>query len=366
MEEIFLPDRVKKIVINPKIHWLGKIVLKSSETSQVGNFRFKDLHPNIYIGTASDRYKGWLGQIYSENVYRTKVVKRSKKVGKKDFLEEVLPVESVQEYFEHFRVLELDFTFYGPLLDNKGTANRNLHILRSYSRYLKENDRLILKVPQSVFAKKLWRKGSYTDNPDYLSRDLFIKRFYKPAVELLNPWLTGFIFEQEYQRAKDRNSPEELAEELGSFFADIPRDTRYHVELRTESFLSPSVIEVFEDHGIGQVFSHWTWLPSLSEQFSKVNGKFSNSGKAIIIRLMTPRGVRYEDAYAKAYPFNTVVEGMMSPGMIEDTVSIMESGIREDAKISVIVNNRAGGNAPIIAQRIMQQFLASREKPLDS
>jgi uncharacterized protein YecE (DUF72 family) len=30
----------------------------------------------------------------------------------KTFIEEVLPVDSVQEYFEHFPVLEIDFTFY--------------------------------------------------------------------------------------------------------------------------------------------------------------------------------------------------------------------------------------------------------------
>ena len=31
----------------------------------------------------------------------------------------------------------------------------------------------------------------YVDNPEYLSPDLFLKRFYEPAVSLLGPHLAG-------------------------------------------------------------------------------------------------------------------------------------------------------------------------------
>jgi uncharacterized protein YecE (DUF72 family) len=338
--------------------------MTESKASRIAKFLLRDLHHNIFVGTASDRYAGWLGQIYSRDRYSDKVAKRKKRIRNKDFIEEILPVESVEEYFEHFGILELDFTFYSPLINNKGEPSKSLHALRSYSKHLKENDRLILKVPQLISAKKMWNRGGYNPNREYLSHDLFIERFYKPAVDLLDPWLAGFIFEQEYQRKQDRIMPKELADELAAFFEAIPRDTRYHVELRTEAFLSPTVFKVFEDFGIGQILSHWTWLPSLREQFAKGGEKFTNTRKHSIVRLMTPRGMRYEEAYAKAYPFNSLIEGMISPLMVEETVNIMETAIREDSKISIIVNNRAGGNAPIIAQRIMRHFLTSREKAI--
>ena len=57
------------------------------------NYDFRDLHPKVRIGTASDRYAGWIGQIYSEGLY--KISSRNSKVGGKSFKEEVLPVESV-------------------------------------------------------------------------------------------------------------------------------------------------------------------------------------------------------------------------------------------------------------------------------
>ena len=76
-----------------------------------------------------------------------------------------------------------------------------------------------------------------------------------------------------------------------------------------------------------------------------------------IIRLMTPPGMRYEVAYAKAHPFKGLVEGMMSPRMVKDTVGLMRTAIEEGARVNVIINNRAGGNAPLIARAAAKEFL---------
>ncbi|MCP4669318.1 MAG: DUF72 domain-containing protein, partial [Deltaproteobacteria bacterium] len=66
------------------------------------HFVFRDLHPRVFIGTASDRYAGWIGQVYSRQLYAGKISRRTKRVGGKSLVEEVLPVESVEEYFRHF------------------------------------------------------------------------------------------------------------------------------------------------------------------------------------------------------------------------------------------------------------------------
>jgi hypothetical protein len=74
-------------------------------------FHFRNLHPQILIGTASDRYAGWLGQIYSPSRYQGRITKHNKVIAGKSFIEKVLPVDSVERYFDHFSVLEIDFTF---------------------------------------------------------------------------------------------------------------------------------------------------------------------------------------------------------------------------------------------------------------
>jgi hypothetical protein len=83
-------------------------------------FMFRGLHHRVSLGTASDRYAGWIGQIYTKERYEAHIGRRTNTVGGKSFVEEVLPIESVQEYFEHFSVLEIDFTFYSPLIGKDG------------------------------------------------------------------------------------------------------------------------------------------------------------------------------------------------------------------------------------------------------
>jgi hypothetical protein len=72
---------------------------------------------------------------------------------------------------------------------------------------------------------------------------------------------------------------------------------------------------------------------------------------------MTPIGMRYADAYAKAHPFDKLVEGILQPDMIRETADIMRRAITDGVETSVLVNNRAGGNAPLIAQKLAEEFL---------
>ena len=324
-------------------------------------FRFRNLHPGLVLGTASDRYAGWLDQVYTRERWIEGITRRTKTVGGKAFVEEVLPVASLQEYFEHFGTLELDFTFYIPLRDSRGEPTRVYRLLRTYGQHLHDGDRLVLKAPQTIFAKHFYRRGDYVENQDYLNPEVFIRQFYEPSLEILGPWLDAIVFEQEYQKKDSRVSPSEMAAALDTFFKAIPSDDRYHLELRTEAMLTSPVLEVMERYGVGQVLSHWTWLPPLWKQFSMAGRRFLNT-KTAVIRLMTPRGVRYEDAYARAHPFNALVDGMQTPGMVEDTTRMITAAIEAETRVSVIVNNRAGGNAPFLAQEIARGFLGATPK----
>jgi uncharacterized protein YecE (DUF72 family) len=326
------------------------------EKIHLKRYQFRGLHPNIFIGMASDRYAGWIGQVYSEGRYIQGMTHRTHKVGERSFVEEVLSVESVEEYFEHFPTLEIDYTFYRPLLDKNGKPTPNYFTLKQYRQYLKKDDQLILKVPQLIFAKRIRQGGKFVENEAYLNPEIFTNQFYKPAVEVLGSHLSGFIFEQEYQPKKERVEVEEMAESLDAFFKAIPKDKHYHIELRTEAYLSEPVFDILERHGVGLVYSHWTWLPPLSKQFSKTKGRFFNSGGDCIMRLMTPLRLNYKDSYAKAFPFDKMVDGMMNPEMIEDTVKIIIEKIRRSKRMNIIINNRAGGNAPMIAQQIAKRL----------
>jgi hypothetical protein len=44
--------------------------------------------------------------------------------------------------------------------------------------------------------------------------------------------------------------------------------------------------------------------------------------------------------------------GMLDSEMIEDTAKIVNEAIKDTVRVNLIINNRAGGNAPLIAQKI--------------
>jgi len=319
-------------------------------------FRFRGVHPLVTIGTATDRYAGWLGQIYTREKYAGRITRRTHKVGSCSFVEEVLPVDSVEEYFEHFGALEIDYTFYGPLVDEHLHPTDIFHQLRAHAGHLKEGDRLFLKAPRTVVAPRLRRGDGFVANPDYLDADWFTHRFYAPAVKLLHERLGGIVFEQEYRRAVERDAVEDEAADLERFFRRIPDDRRYHLELRTAAYLAQPVFDVLARTGVGQALSHWTWLPPLAEQFARAGSRVFNGGGELLIRLMTPHGVRYEVAFARAHPFDRLVDGMLSERMLDEAAAVMRCAVDAERRVTVIVNNRSGGNAPLIAERLVERF----------
>ncbi len=323
---------------------------------RTGEYRFRDIHPLLKIGTCSDRYAGWTGQIYTPGKYKTQ--KRRKTVGGKQYTEQVLPVESVKEYFEHFQTLEIDFTFYRPLLDIKtGEPTNSYYTLKRYLEYINEGDSLILKAPQITTARKLFRNGKFVDNSDYLNPDIFMKGFLKPVLELADGNIEGLIFEQEYRRKNELSKEDALHLELERFLDSLPPDKRYTFEIRTPSLLTPDLIRTLEGKNSGTVISRWTWLPRPNEQYELIMNNRESAPASLFIRLLTPFGMDYKKTYAAAYPFDKLVEGMLSDETVEDLAKIISGSLKRKIRVYLLINNRAGGNAPDTANIIKKRLL---------
>jgi hypothetical protein len=70
--------------------------------------------------------------------------------------------------------------------------------------------------------------------------------------------------------------------------------------------------------------------------------------------------MRYEDAYAKAYPFDKMVDGMMQDEMVMEAIAINKVAAEKATTMDVIINNRAGGNAPLIAREFVNKYIGSQ------
>ena len=72
----------------------------------------------------------------------------------------------------------------------------------------------------------------------------------------------------------------------------------------------------------------------------------------------------YEESYGKAFPFDKMVSGMLDPEMVEDTVKIVKEAIKDKVQVNLIINNRAGGNAPLIARKIADGLHSEKHQRL--
>ncbi len=66
---------------------------------------------------------------------------------------------------------------------------------------------------------------------------------------------------------------------------------------------------------------------------------------------------------SKPTAFDRLVECMLQPEMILETVDIIKQGVKQGVLVNVVVNNRAAGNAPLLAQLIARKFL-QQEAPV--
>ncbi len=342
------------------------------EQEKVAHFEFHTVHPAVRFGTASDRYAGWIGQVYPPD-FENEVKTRKRRLQGKTFEERTLPIASVRNYFGHFSILELDFTFYRPLKNPDGSPSNNHFVLSQYAREAPDAGLFFLKVPQKFSARTLRRsdkgKVRYVDNPDFLDAGAYLKQFHAPASEILGNRLVGVIFEQEYQRKSDGPSPEDNVAELDGFFEQIPNEIQAHLELRSPHLLTPEYFAWLESLGLGFVFSHWTWLPPIREQWKQCGERFSAADGNVITRLLTPLRMPYAEAYALAHPFDAPVpalcESTQARDMVLDVTALALRAWHNGSMVNIISNNRAWGNAPALAQAVAYRILEEIEKRPD-
>jgi hypothetical protein len=264
-------------------------------------------------------------------------------------------VRSAEEFFRHYSALELDFTFYSLLLKEDGTPTRNYAPLAEYAQWIPPDGKVLLKVPEVICAKKHWStkdgKRVFADNANYLDPEMFTDRFYEPANEIMGSRIAGFIFEKGYQRKASTPPPEDNIAGLDQFFASIPADSRYHIEERTDRLKTEGYFDFLRRRRIGNVFSHWTWLPDLNQQWEQSEGF---TGAMSITRLMTPLRMPYEEAYARYFPFDKLKDEL--PQMYRDAAHIIRTGMKSAIPTVTVSNNRAGGNANEINRRIVEEL----------
>lgn len=336
------------------------------QRTAVDQYDFRQVHPHVRFGTASDRYASWIGQIYPAERYANRISSRKRTLRGQTFEEQQVPIASVRDYFKHFGTLELDFTFYRPLLEEDDEPSSNYFVLSNYADHAPADASFFVKAPRKFFARQLRKGGDFHENPDFLDAEAYIETFHEPALDILGDRLSGVIFQQEYQRVADSPDPDANVEQLDAFFGTLPREVQPHLELRSEHLLTDSYFDWLADRGLGHVFSHWTWLPAIRKQWTMCGERFTAADGQVVSRLLTPRDMRYAEAYAKAYPFDEpkpeLSETKQAQDMVLDATALAYRAEAQTALLNVMANNRAWGNAPDLTQTIAHRILDEEER----
>ena len=55
---------------------------------------------------------------------------------------------------------------------------------------------------------------------------------------------------------------------------------------------------------------------------------------------------------------------MLDSEMVEDTAKIVNEAQKDKVQVNLIINNRAGGNAPLIAEKIVDRLHKEKQESL--
>jgi len=285
---------------------------------------------NIWIGTSSWKYPGWLDQIYSRDRYTTR--------GK--FSQKRFEAECLAEYAETFPIVCGDFSFYQfptPEFWQRlfATAPGGL--------------RFALKVPEEVTAEVFPRHARYgpragMKNQSFLNADALAAGFLEPLAQYRDR-IAALIFEF----GARSTTPREFVARLGPFLDALPPSFRYSVEVRNRSFLIPLYFDCLAERKVAHVFNAWTKMPSLAEQLA-IPGAFT--ADFTVVRALLREGRAYEQAVVQLSPYDQVRDE--NPEGREALRALIRR-MREERRAALIfVNNRFEGNAPTTIQAIAE------------
>ena len=290
----------------------------------------------VFFGTSSWKYEGWLGQIYSPERYSTR--------GK--FSQSKFDTECLKEYAETFPIVCGDFSFY------------QFPSPQYWKRLFGETPETLkfaFKVPEEITVANWPSHARYgarggTENLGFLDPDLFLTSFAKP-LEPFRDRVACLIFEFGTFPKKTFALPGEFLSHLNHFFANLPREFRYSIEIRNPDYLGQPYFETLASHQVAHVFNAWTRMPEIAEQITLPGAYTTNFAVA---RALLGHGRTYENAVAALEPYERIQDPNIP--VREALATIVRRGLLRRDPAFLFINNRLEGNAPGTIEAVVNQI----------
>jgi uncharacterized protein YecE (DUF72 family) len=291
---------------------------------------------NVFFGTSSWKYEGWLGNIYRKDRY----VERGR------FSQKKFERECLREYAETFPVVGGDFSFYqfpSP----------------SYWKNLFEETpsslKFGLKVPEEITVPRWPGHARYgtragTVNHGFLDNNLFHEMFTWP-LEAYRDRVAVLIFEFGTLAKSTFPKPGDFFAQLDPFLGSVSKGFRYSVEIRNAEYLGPDYFSLLHSHNTAHVFNAWTRMPEMLDQID-LPGSFT--ADFTVVRALLKKGRVYEDAVKAFTPYERTQE--INSNAREAMRRITERVWKTRQPAYTFVNNRLEGNAPSTIEAVVDSL----------
>jgi len=282
---------------------------------------------NIYIGGSSWKYEGWLGQIYSRDLYLTR--------GK--FSQKLFEQECLREYAETFSTVCGDFAFYQFPSEEFWK--------RLFTR-VPEHFRFAFKVPEQITCKLFPRHARYgvlagRDNEGFLDNRMLQEMFLRPLLPYREKTAL-LIFEFGAFGQRSFEDVGQFLDRLDPFLAALPPEFRYAVEIRNPEFLEKDYFACLRARRVAHVYNAWSKMPELRSQMAIPE---SATTDFLVSRALLRRGRVYEDAVGLFQPYREIQDENPEA---RESMRVLIGRARENKQfLFLFVNNRLEGNAPL-------------------
>jgi uncharacterized protein YecE (DUF72 family) len=312
--------------------WLGALRADLKRWTQQG----------VFFGTSSWKYKGWLGQIYSRDLY----CKRGK------FSAKLFDQECLREYAETFPTVCADFAFY-QFYPDAFWRRLFAQVPPTFLFGFKAPERITCPVFPN-HARYGARAGRAND--DFLNAELVRAEF----LDRLAPFgqQVGYlVFEFPQFPRPTKKSCLQFVARLDAFLAQLPRQFAYGVEIRTKELLGDDYFDCLRQHGVAHVFNSWTRMPTIGAQARMPHALTAD---VVISRVLLKPGRQYEAAVRRFYPYSEVRDP--DPEGRAQIAQLVNTSVTRKVRCFIAVNNRYEGNAIATIRGILQALASNPVK----
>ena len=304
---------------------------------------------NIFLGTSSWKYEGWLHQVYNANYER--MVKGNSVLNETKFNNECL-----SEYTTVFPAVCNDSSYY-RLPEIKSLEKVEKELPSKFKMTFKVPDQVTLRQERKYIGGKM---VSGDLNPSYLNPNVFKDYILKPIEQVFKGKLGTLIFEfsphfwdKGWGSNRDYDH-EAFVNDLDKFLGALPKGFSYAVEVRDPILIISSYddyLNSLKKHNVTHIINAQTWMPPIEEQIKR-KGIITNNH--IVIRALTRPGLKHEDAKKRYLPYDQIKEPM--PEMRQTIAHLMTQAEHEQWTLEAYFNNRTEGNAPDTIKAVLDIY----------